>query len=123
MTTTHPDVLEPYIEDDATEQHEKPEVVDFDELIREGAAGIDQARATLITHVVRARRAGRSWAGIAAPLGITRQAAWERFHGHVDHAERLLGPADPDTTENPATGPAASRQSSTTDQREEGSGA
>lgn len=35
---------------------------------------------TEITAVKYARKAGLSWAEIATALGVTRQAAWERWH-------------------------------------------
>lgn len=38
------------------------------------------------THAVaQARDLGLSWTQIATPLGITKQAAWERWH-HLDRA-------------------------------------
>jgi hypothetical protein len=38
------------------------------------------ARGDLDEAVLRARQAGRSYAEIGAVLGVSRQAAWERFH-------------------------------------------
>ncbi|BAS11742.1 hypothetical protein AHiyo8_00450 [Arthrobacter sp. Hiyo8] len=35
---------------------------------------------TELTTVKYARKAGLSWAEIATALGVTRQAAWERWH-------------------------------------------
>jgi len=44
---------------------------------------LDQAETVA---VLAARRAGRSWAEIADRLGVTRQSAWERWHGLADDA-------------------------------------
>lgn len=33
------------------------------------------------------RTFGKSWAEIGEEMGISRQAAWERFHGAVDEAQ------------------------------------
>lgn len=43
------------------------------------AAAADQVEAALEAWVAEARRRGASWAGIGGALGMTRQAAWERF--------------------------------------------
>lgn len=43
----------------------------------------------LAEHVANARRAGCGWDAIAARLGVTRQAAWQRFHTEVDLAPRI----------------------------------
>src|SRR5687767_188207 len=45
---------------------------------------------------LRARAAGATWSEIAAPLGVSRQAAWRRFHQHCpqgpvrDRDEQLI---------------------------------
>jgi hypothetical protein len=43
------------------------------------AAAVDSAEEQLREHVSMIRRRGISWERIAAELGVTRQAAWERF--------------------------------------------
>jgi hypothetical protein len=44
------------------------------------SAGLARAVDKLQRHLVQqARRAGRSWTEIGAALGVSRQAAWERF--------------------------------------------
>lgn len=47
--------------------------------IGEAAAAIDVARAGLAAAVAEARRQGRSWGQIGMVLGVTKQAARERF--------------------------------------------
>lgn len=56
------------------------------ELVEVAARSMVSARAGLDEAVRRARRAGRSYADIAAVLGVSRQAAWERFHKLDDQA-------------------------------------
>ncbi|MEM1246248.1 MAG: ClpX C4-type zinc finger protein [Acidobacteriota bacterium] len=43
------------------------------------SAMVDQARETLQRHVDLLRERGISWAAIGEELGVSRQAAWERF--------------------------------------------
>ena len=43
------------------------------------SAAVDGTRAVLQEQVERLRRRGVSWDAIGAALGISRQAAWERF--------------------------------------------
>ena len=43
------------------------------------AAAVDTVEEKLREHVVLLRDRGLSWERIAAALGVTRQAAWERF--------------------------------------------
>jgi len=43
------------------------------------AAAADQVEAALELWVAEARRRGASWARIGSTLGMTRQAAWQRF--------------------------------------------
>jgi hypothetical protein len=43
------------------------------------AAAVDAASEKLHEHVDRIRQRGVSWERIAAALGVSRQAAWERF--------------------------------------------
>lgn len=43
------------------------------------SAMVDQARETLQRHVELLRERGTSWAAIGDALGVSRQAAWERF--------------------------------------------
>jgi hypothetical protein len=49
------------------------------EFVPATAAAVDSADGTLRDHVRMLRRRGISWSRIAATLGVTRQAAWERF--------------------------------------------
>ena len=53
------------------------------ELVEVASKSVHIARANLDRAVLAARRAGRSWADIARVLGVSRQAAWERFR-HVE---------------------------------------
>jgi hypothetical protein len=46
------------------------------------AAAVDAVEDNLRNHVSMLKQRGVSWERIAAALGITRQAAWERFSGH-----------------------------------------
>ena len=65
--------------------------------IEEYAALLDEAERELRTAVATARAAGASWADVAARLGVSRQAAWERFatdRGAVKGG-RQAGTADP----------------------------
>jgi DNA-directed RNA polymerase specialized sigma24 family protein len=43
------------------------------------AAAVDAVEQELREHIVMLRRRGLSWERIATALGVTRQAAWERF--------------------------------------------
>ena len=65
-------------------------------LIAAGARAEEAARETLHRAVIAARAAGVSWARIGEQLGMTRQAAQQRFGAAVDEpsgdAERWLGP-------------------------------
>jgi hypothetical protein len=47
--------------------------------LRPSAATVDGTRAVLQTQVDALRRRGVSWAAIGNALGISRQAAWDRF--------------------------------------------
>lgn len=47
--------------------------------IQLNAALVTEAQDNLRSAVDRARAGGLSWAGVGDALGITRQAAWERF--------------------------------------------
>lgn len=51
--------------------------------IRGALTKLATAEEHLVTTVATARTHGASWAQIGATLGVTRQAAWERFHDHV----------------------------------------
>jgi len=42
-------------------------------------AAVEETREVLQTHVDTLRKRGVSWEKIGAALGVTRQAAWERF--------------------------------------------
>lgn len=50
------------------------------ELIELASRTLAAARGGLDEAVRRARAGGRSYTAIGAVLGVTRQAAWERFH-------------------------------------------
>lgn len=50
------------------------------ELVELAARTLAAARGGLDAAVLRARAAGRSYAAIGQILGVSRQAAWERFH-------------------------------------------
>lgn len=47
--------------------------------LRPSARLVDNARKTLYEHVKLLRDRGVSWAKIGDALGVSRQAAWERF--------------------------------------------
>ena len=47
--------------------------------IADYAVILDEAEQELRTAVAAARAAGASWADIGGRLGVSRQAAWERF--------------------------------------------
>src|SRR5579859_6318204 len=49
------------------------------ESLRPAAAAVDGARAVLQTQIDTLRLRGVSWAAIGDALGVSRQAAWERF--------------------------------------------
>lgn len=55
--------------------------------LRDLDAAIRTARGELVNAVVARRRDGWSWQRIGDALGVSRQAAWERFHRDVAHAE------------------------------------
>lgn len=59
--------------------------------LRRNQRAIARVERELFDRVVRIRREGYSYAEIGKALGVTRQAAWERFHVYVDEQ---LGPAD-----------------------------
>jgi hypothetical protein len=47
--------------------------------LRPTSASVEATRAVLQTQVDTLRRRGISWAAIGSALGVSRQAAWERF--------------------------------------------
>lgn len=51
------------------------------DLIRQRAAEVDESREALQQSVEEARAVGVSWAQVGTVLGVSRQAAWERFAG------------------------------------------
>jgi len=57
----------------------------LDELTTTEAALNDLLRAQ-VSLAEQARRAGKTWQQIADALGITRQAAYERYHSGSDYA-------------------------------------
>lgn len=54
------------------------------EEVRLAARAIEEAHRHLLEAVTRARQAGLSYAEIGNALGVSRQAAWERFHRVAD---------------------------------------
>ena len=56
-------------------------------LIRAANSDLKLAEAMLRRRVDLARRAGHSWAAIGVALGVTRQAAQQRFGGDPDPEE------------------------------------
>jgi len=52
--------------------------------IERAIAQVEAARAQLVGAVACARDEGWSWARIGRTLGVSRQAAWERFHHHIE---------------------------------------
>jgi hypothetical protein len=54
-------------------------VVDILDWVADADAAARQARRDLAAAVTRARNRGCTWTQIAGRLGITRQAAWQRF--------------------------------------------
>ena len=71
--------------------------LDILDWVADADAAARKARADLAAAVTRARSRGCSWTQIAARLGITRQAAWQRFG--QDPPPR---PARPPRTETPS---------------------
>lgn len=57
-----------------------------DRIVR-AAASIVEAEEQLVRAVADVRRTGASWATIGQALGVTRQAAWERFHHRIEVTE------------------------------------
>jgi hypothetical protein len=53
------------------------------ETVRRAAQAVVKARDGLVDAVAVAREAGLSYAAIGEALGVSRQAAWERFAAHV----------------------------------------
>lgn len=51
--------------------------------IRLAERRVDEARAGLVETIAAARANGATWADLGKVLGISRQAAWERFRGDV----------------------------------------
>lgn len=47
------------------------------------AASRDRVEQALVDRVVRLRGRGVSWARVGASLGVSRQAAWERFSARM----------------------------------------
>lgn len=69
----------------ASLEHGSAEAQDASDLREIGAAliGIEAAEASLTAAVEKARANGRSWTDIANVLGVSRQAARQRFAGAV----------------------------------------
>ena len=57
------------------------------ETVREAARAVVEARDRLVDAVSVAREAGLSYAAIGETLGVSRQAAWERFAGAIERRE------------------------------------
>lgn len=51
------------------------------DLIRQRAIELDESRSALQQSVDDARASGMTWAQVGLVLGVSRQAAWERFGG------------------------------------------
>lgn len=56
-------------------------MTDAQDAIRQRAVELDQSKAALQQSVDDARAGGMTWAQVGQVLGVTRQAAWERFGG------------------------------------------
>lgn len=73
---------------EALDPHDSAVTVDRErtDMRRIGAAlyAVDYAHTTLVRAVANARRHGRSWTDIANVLGVSRQAARQRFSDQVD---------------------------------------
>lgn len=65
-----------------TATHPEPELGVLERLVAAEQA-VHAARAALNAAALACREDGRSWAEMGAALGVSRQAAWERFR-HVD---------------------------------------
>ena len=65
------------------------ETTDLLEQVSRAAALIKEAHEQLYEAVAAARRAGYSYASIGAVLGVTRQAAGERFSRQLDEGDRV----------------------------------
>lgn len=63
-------------------------------LIEDALGQVEAARAQLDRAIGAARTRGWSWAQVAETLGVSRQAAWERFHGKIDQLERASDTPD-----------------------------
>lgn len=59
------------------------EPVDHTEAIQTAAAERREAERRLVAAVAQARAEKYSWQDIGTILGVSRQAAWERFHKRV----------------------------------------
>lgn len=51
--------------------------------VASAAAELEKAQQRLVDAVREARASGYSWAKIGKLFGVSRQAAWERFHDKV----------------------------------------
>ncbi len=80
-----------------------PHVIDRrTDRIRTIASAMAQQETRLLEAIAEAREAGQSWDAIGRALGISRQAAWQRFDRAVDAALRDkegIATADPDLSE------------------------
>jgi hypothetical protein len=63
----------------AAERRYAPTRVDYIRRVRKADQYLQLQQDALRHAVIEARRRGHSWAEIGAGLGISRQAAWERF--------------------------------------------
>lgn len=52
--------------------------------LREARENVEMAEAEVLELVQAARDLGYSWEKIAQALGVTRPAAWERYHQQVE---------------------------------------
>jgi hypothetical protein len=60
--------------------------------VREAADAVPAAVQTLHDAVEAARSAGATWTEIAGALGVSRQAAWERFAKNASSPRRMAQP-------------------------------
>lgn len=66
-----------------TDQHMRPSM--HSDQLQEAGTVLKRAHQRVADAVTHARRDGTSWTQIGHDLGMSRQAAWERWH-HLDHS-------------------------------------
>lgn len=55
--------------------------------VRAAAQEYDRARSKFVEVVRQAHRAGMTWTALGRVLGVSRQAAWQRFHLEEEGAD------------------------------------